>query len=361
VGVPDVTITEMVGCSSSTLPFNGPTMKTYVTDANGNFTWPQLNPPGGGSNCASTLVYTFGLRKDGYAFTRTSFYYKPYSGPVAQSVDDRIPLVHATTLPTWALVSAASYRPPMPPVVPTFSTVGFPSPTPYGITSDMIIAGFGSDLATSTELAQGTLPTTLAGRKILVKDSAGVEKLTKLFAVFPSQINFLTPEGLAEGPAVFRLLDESDNLIKVGLTEIRKISHGIFTANADGAGAPAGAVVRVKPGDVQIYEPIAQFDEAAQKYVPAPIDLGPDDEFLVLVLFGTGWRNIKPESKSRIAVVGDGFSITCPIEYIGKQPTLEGLAQTNARLPRELIGKGEVDLVFYIDNFLANRVRLKFK
>src|SRR5262249_45608766 len=153
----------------------------------------------------------------------------------------------------------------------------------------------------------------------------------------------------------------SDNLIKVGLTEIRKISHGIFTANADRAGAPAGAVVRVKPGGVQIYEPIAQFDEAAQKYVPAPIDLGPDDEFLVLVLFGTGWRNIKPESKSRIAVVSDGFSITCPIEYIGKQPTLEGLAQTNARLPRELIGKGEVELVFYIDDFLANRVRLKFK
>ena len=363
VGVPDVTITEMARCNSSAPPPTGSATKTYVTDANGNFTWPQLNPPGGGSSCASSLVYTFQLNKEGYAFTRTSFYFMPPSPNILPGLaDDRIPLIHATTLPTWKLVSAASYRPPTPPPVgPPIPSVGFPSPIPYGITSEMIIAGFGSDLTTSTEVAQGMLPTTLAGRKIIVKDSAGVEKAAKFFFASPLQINFLVPEGLADGPALFRLLDESDNLIKVGLTEIKKVSHGIFTANADGAGVPAGAVVRVKPGDVQIFEPIAQFDEAAQRYVPLSIDLGPDDEFLVLVLFGTGWRNVRPESASEVAAVGDGFTTTCPIEYIGKQPTLDGLDQCNVRLPRALIGKGDVELRFSINGFTANTVRLKFK
>src|SRR5215470_3655147 len=163
-GVPDVTITEMASCNSSAPPPTGSAMKTYVTDANGNFTWPQLNPPGGGSSCARSLVYTFQLKKEGYAFTRTSFYFMPPSPDMPLGpVDNRIPLIHATTLPTWALVSAASYRPPMPPGGPTLPTFGFPPPTPYGITSDMIIAGFGSDLATSTEFAQETLPTMLAG------------------------------------------------------------------------------------------------------------------------------------------------------------------------------------------------------
>src|SRR5262249_26953194 len=88
--VPDVSITETAACSGVSHS------KTYVTDANGSFTSPQLGPPstsGSGSSCAASLVYTFSLRKDGYVFTRDFFFYRP-PGPFG-SVDDRIPLIQA--------------------------------------------------------------------------------------------------------------------------------------------------------------------------------------------------------------------------------------------------------------------------
>src|SRR5262249_8846898 len=143
--------------------------------------------------------------------------------------DDRLPLIQGTALPPLANVSAASFgaKPNQPPASLLSSQF---------IASEMILAGFGVDLAATTETAAGSLPTTLAGRKLLVKDSAGVEKAAKLFFVSPAQTNYIVPEGLADGLAQIRLVDENNNLIKTGLAEIRKVSAGVFTANSDGQG-----------------------------------------------------------------------------------------------------------------------------
>ncbi|MGH9844880.1 MAG: hypothetical protein ACREEM_39695 [Blastocatellia bacterium] len=54
-------------------------------------------------------------------------------------------------------------------------------------------------------------------------------------------------------------------------------------------------------------------------------------------------------------------SRSCSVEYAGKQPTLAGLDQINARLPRILIGKGEVELYVRIQGREANVTTLKFK
>jgi uncharacterized protein (TIGR03437 family) len=275
-------------------------------------------------------------------------------------LDDRLPLIQATTLPTWTNVSAANFGATIYPSV--VGPIPQPkNPQPKGLTSEMIVAGFGADLAAGTSVAQQTLPTALAGRKVLVKDSAGVEKAAKLFFVSPLQINYVVPEGLAEGPAQVRLLDESDNQIKVGLIEIKKIFPGVFTANADGTGVPTSVLHRVRLGISHTLEPVAQFDEAQQKYVPLPIGFGPEDELLIMELFGPGWRAAGVESAPTIEAVGNGFSIPCSIDYIGKQPTYDGLDQINVRFPRELMGKGEVDLLLTINGLQANKVRLIFK
>src|SRR5262249_33647841 len=205
---------------------------------------------------------------------------------------------------------------------------------------EMILAGFGVDLAATTETAAGSLPTTLAGRKLLVKDSAGVEKAAKLFFVSPAQTNYIVPEGLADGLAQIRLVDENNNLIKTGLAEIRKVSAGVFTANSDGQGVPAAIITRVKPGNVQTIEPVAQLDAAQSRFVPLPIDLGPETVFVVLTLFGTGWRQFGALSNTKVTI-GD---VDCPVEYVGLQPTFDGVDQINARLPRALIGKSDVDV-----------------
>lgn len=333
--------------------------------ADGTFTWPETGAPGVGSNCAATLTYSFTLKKDGLVFTRGSFFSKPPTAfpSLYPNYDERLSMIQATGLPSWSGVSAANFS-------QTFNESIFNVSAQQVLASQMIVAGFGTNLAVTTEVAGLTLPTVLGDRKVLIKDSAGVEKAAKLFFVSPSQINYVAPDGLANGPAQIRLVDGNNNLLRLGLTEIRNVAPGIFTANADGKGVPAGLVVRVKPGNVQSYEPIAQYDERQRRFVPLALDLGAENEALVLALFGTGWRQAASSPVRAIVrkLASDGsvlLSVACPVEYVGAQPTFEGLDQLNVRLPRDLQGSGDVELVVLFENFYVNltvnTVQLKFK
>lgn len=342
-GVTGVVVECKATCSQTAGPI-ATSMTSTVTDENGRFIWSVPGPPGLGSYCALTTKYAYTLKKSGYIFTRATFSYMPNAPFGLQGHDERLPLIQAATLPPWANVSAANF---------------FDSQV---ITTNMIIAGFGSDLAERTESAVLPLPSSLAGRRVLIKDFAGTEKAAKLLFVSPGQINYIVPDGLSEGPAIIRLVDEDNNLIKTGLADVRNISHGVFTANADGQGVPAAVITRVRPGNVQTYEPVAQFDPIQNMFVPLEIDLGPETEFIVLSLFGTGWRQVSSISDIKVYTSKDGYIVEfCPVEYVGKQPTIEGLDQINIRLPRGLIGKGDVRLHFGIRDIYTNEVNLKFK
>ncbi len=313
--------------------------KNTFTDTNGRFSWPDPGPPPfpAPRGCVETTVYSWELRKEGYSFTRTFF----LLGCGNIGLPD---LIHATTLPTVPNVSAAS-----------FASQGI-------VAREMIVSLFGTRLAPATAIAEGALPTTLAGRKVLVKDVTGMQKAAKLFFVSPTQINYLMPEGLADGPAQVRVVDGNDNLINVGLVEIRTTVPGIFTDNANGKGVPSALVVRVRPGNVQTYEPVSRFDQATGQYVPLELDLGPESEFLVLALFGTGWRRTPGTQTVSVIIGNEGTGgVNCPVEYIGTQPTFEGLDQINVRLPRALAGKGEVVVIVSIGCIRLNDTILKFK
>ena len=219
------------------------TQSTSVTsDAGGRFIWPEI-ALGVGSNCVRTLFHTYTLKKDGFVFTRKNFIYKTPDGFLPlPPYDDRLPIVQATSLPGWVSVSAASFDATMVPFTDY-------QPGPF-LASGMLLAGFGTGLAELTVEASLPLPTELAGRKVLIKDANGAEKTALLLYVSPAQINYVVPEGLAEGPAQIRLVDRNGNLIRIGLAQVRRLSPGIFTANFNGSGVPAGLVVRVKPGNV---------------------------------------------------------------------------------------------------------------
>lgn len=232
----------------------------------------------------------------------------------------------------------------------------------YGelLTSEMIVAAFGTNLSTTTAIATDLpLPTKLAGRQLFVRDSDGGERRAQLLFVSPTQINFImTSEGLLALRTLI-VRDENNQVISVGFPRIVGISAGIFTANADGQGVPAAVIVRARSDGSQQYEPVNQFDPAQQRFVPIPLDLGSEAEIIVLALFGTGWRQIASASNSNTSVKIGG--IDCPVEYVGKQPTIEGLDQINVRLPRTLIGKGDVIVELVINNIPANLVQLKIK
>jgi uncharacterized protein (TIGR03437 family) len=192
-----------------------------------------------------------------------------------------------------------------------------------------------------------------------VRDSTGVERSAPVFFSGAGQVNLQIPPGSQNGSAeVF--ITSNRATIASGAVRLVDVAPGIFTANASGRGLPAAVVLRVKADGASAYENILRYD-AQQRPVPVPIDLGPEagnaTDQVLLVLFGTGWRGRSAETNVRVSIGG----VDAPVLYAGLQPTLTGLDQINVRLPRTLVGRGEVDVVLTVDGRLANTVRISFK
>ncbi|HKC85023.1 MAG TPA: hypothetical protein VKG02_03540, partial [Blastocatellia bacterium] len=113
--------------------------------------------------------------------------------------------------------------------------------------------------------------------------------------------------------------------------------------------------LRVRSNGSSRYEPIAQFDATLNRSVSIPIDLGPPTDDVYLVLFGTGlrFRSAPPTLK-----IGD---VDAPVLFVGAQGDFAGLDQVNARLPRNLAGRGELDLELVVDGVATNTTRVNIK
>lgn len=250
--------------------------------------------------------------------------------------------VPATVLPL-VTASAASYR-----------------AQPFA--SESIAAAFGDDLAAATEAANSLpLPTTLAGTTVKVKDSAGVERLAPLFFVSPRQVNYLVPSETAVGDAT-AILTNSQGKVFEAYLNVRNVAPGLFSANADGKGVAAGVAFRVKADGASGYEPIARYDETQKKFVAVPIDLGPQTDQLFVILFGTGMRF----RRSLSDVTAQFGSAANPAQalYVGPQDNFAGLDQVNLRVPRTLVGRGEVEIILRMDGTgetEANRVTVNIR
>jgi uncharacterized protein (TIGR03437 family) len=116
-------------------------------------------------------------------------------------------------------------------------------------------------------------------------------------------------------------------------------------------------LLRQRADGSQSVEPVAQFDQAQNRFVPRPLDLGAESEQVFLVLFGTGVRG-RSELAQVTARIG---GVKAEALYAGAQGDLAGLDQVNLRLPRALIGRGEVEVLLFADNRLANAVQIQVK
>jgi uncharacterized protein (TIGR03437 family) len=223
--------------------------------------------------------------------------------------------------------------------------------------TESIVAAFGTGLATQTVAASSTpLPTTLAGTTVRLRDSAGNERLAPLFFVSAQQINFQIPPGTETGAATV-IIASGDGRTAASNFLITSVSPALFTASSSGQGVAAALALRVKPGNVQTYEAVATFDSAQQKFVPVPLDLGPPDDQLFLILYGTGIRG-RSSLTATVCTIG---GTNAEVLYAGDQGGFVGLDQVNVRLPRALIGRGEVDVIFKVDGKIANTVRVSIR
>ncbi|MEP7273399.1 MAG: hypothetical protein ABI882_18005 [Acidobacteriota bacterium] len=301
---------------------------SVTTDAEGKATL--IHPGLGGSSCLLLSAITYSISKQGFQFTQTSGSLP--CGPVSSDLS-----VTGTDLPKITSVSAASYE--------------------ARLTGNMIAATFGTNLAAFTEFAVSGLETSLANRSVLIKDTRGIEKAAELLFVSPGQINYIVPGDLSEGIATIKLAASDGSAVGAEFAGIRNIAPGVFAANADGRGIAAALIVRVKPGNIQSYEPVATLDEALGRFVARPIDLGPASEVVYLTLFGTGWRNTASIATTTVVIGG----ITSELQYAGVQPTIAGLDQINVRLSRDLIGRGEVTVAVEVSGVFAKPVNINIK
>ncbi len=225
------------------------------------------------------------------------------------------------------------------------------------IATESIVSGFsstGKDLATGEAGATSLpLPTTLAGTTLQVTDSTGTTRLAPLFYVSPGQINYQLPPDTALGGA-FVIVTSGDGKVTTGMLQVVPIAPGIFSANSNGKDVAAAVAIRVKADGTQLPEPVAQYDNNLKKFVPLPIDLGPETEQVVLLLFGTG---IRKRSAVQVQIGG----VAMQVDYAGAQGGYVGLDQINVRLSRALLGRGEVEARLTVDGKPANSVTLQIK
>ena len=251
---------------------------------------------------------------------------------VVDSLERESQAVSFTVAPsTLSVVSAASFRPL--------------SSTPGGI-----MAAFGQGLAIAT-VAAGTipLPTELGGTTVLIEDSEANEHQASMFFVSPQQVNFQIPPTVSLGPALI-VLQAGNGSLSTLATSIGSVEPGVFSANADGEGAPAGTFIHISAEGEQREEHTAEIDLDSGRFVPTKVSFGPQPGQLFLVLYGTGIRLVTSPNSVRLFVGG----LPADVTYAGPQGGLVGLDQVNVRLPRSLIGGGLMNVELVVDERPAN-------
>lgn len=234
-------------------------------------------------------------------------------------------------------VSAANFRPP--------------------VASGAIVAAFGTGMATTTQAAATIpLPTTLGGTQVKVLDAAGTERPAPLFFVSPNQVNYQIPPGTAVGPALVTVT-ASDGRISTGVVSTSAVAPSLFTADASGRGVPAANALLFRPDGSSVSQPVGRFDPATGRFVPAPLDLGPEDNHLFLVLFGTGISG-RTELSAVTARIG---GVLAPVTFAGAQGGFVGLDQVNIEVPRALLGRGEVEVELIVDGQTTNVVTINIR
>ncbi|MDX2041393.1 MAG: hypothetical protein SF097_09090 [Acidobacteriota bacterium] len=211
-----------------------------------------------------------------------------------------------------------------------------------GLAPEAMVAAFGTNLASATTVAASLpLPIALAGTTVSVRDSLGVERFALLFFVSPTQINYLMPNGTANGPATITI--SGSGALSTGTVNISNVAPGLFTRTANGLGAPAA----VASTDGGLTFPI-QLSNADG--TPVEIQAG-----TIVVLFGTALR-----FHSGVVTASAGGVTSTPL-FVGAQGGFAGLDQINWIVPQELAGKGELDLTFTLDGKTTNPVKIKVR
>jgi uncharacterized protein (TIGR03437 family) len=225
------------------------------------------------------------------------------------------------------------------------------------IAPDVYAVIFGYNFSTTTALAKSLeLPTALTGTTVTITDAKGVTETASLVFVSPTQVNFVAPEGLANGGGTVTVTNAAGSKASYAVP-IAPVSPSLFTADSSGTGAPAGFAL-VYPADASPQSlPLFDCSGTPQVCTAVPIDLGPSSTSVYLELFGTGIRGRSGLSAVSVTLGG----VALQVSYVGAQGTYAGLDQINALVDRSLIGGGVLTLQLVVNGAPANAVVVNIK
>jgi uncharacterized protein (TIGR03437 family) len=232
-------------------------------------------------------------------------------------------------------------------LTPVATTVSAASYQQIPLASGSLASLFGNGLALTTAIAGSPL-TSLENVSVLVNQTPA-----PLFYVSPTQINFQLPAGLvgSTGTVTVKLYNQ---IVASGMIAIANTSPGLFSVNQTGEGLAAATVQRVAANGIVTFDPIAQYNSSAQKFIPFPINVQSGTDQVYLNLYGTGIRGRSELTNVRATV--DGIDV--PVLYAGSQGSFLGVDQVNVLLPSSLAGKKEVNVILTVDNQVANPVKI---
>ncbi len=192
--------------------------------------------------------------------------------------------------------------------------------------------------------------------QVNIADAAGNITPAEVLYASPSQINYLVPRSLAPGHYAITV-QSAGSVVGQGVLELDSVAPSMFAANGNGQGIAAAQIQRLKKDGSQTYEPVAQFDNGEDQFVPLPIDFGDASDRLFLLLYGTGFRNVSGLNGVNLQI----GSTSVAASYAGKQGGFAGLDQINAELPPSLAGAGQVSITLTVDGKPANAVTISFR
>jgi uncharacterized protein (TIGR03437 family) len=237
------------------------------------------------------------------------------------------------------------------------AVVNAASYTMNSLAPDGYTALFGSNFsATSAQANPLMLPALLAGAAVAITDSNGLTLPSPLYYVSPTQINFVVPEGLANGSATLTVVSFVGSQASLPVT-IAPVAPALFTADASGKGVPAAIAFDYDGNGATQAPPVFACVGVPAVCTPDPISLGLASTDVYLALFGTGIRGRSGLAGVSVTLGDDELQVS----YAGAQSSYPGLDQINVLLDRSLIGKGLLTLQLNVDGVPANSVTLDIK
>ncbi len=202
----------------------------------------------------------------------------------------------------------------------------------WPIATDSIASAFGSNLASQTAAASGSsLPTTLGGIRVHVRDSSG-DTLAPLLYVSSTQVNYVMK---SSDPFAFIGIERvGSTYVPKGVgVSITPLAPGFYSV---GAGFAAASGLSVAPDNSQISVPVVLCAGNGCSLVPIDVSGNP----VYLSLYGTGF-DAATAATTTCTVAGQSAAVS----YAGPELQTPGLDQLNLLLPRTLSGTGAASVV----------------